>query len=174
LFTERLVKFFLNQINVRVLIVPHTFGPLGSTHSDYTVCSKIFKAFEGKSSSHLHMITKEYNQSEVKGAIGYCNFFIGSRMHSCIAALSQGIPTAGISYSGKFLGVFDTIGAANMVIDARSIGLESAIQLVGELFSRRDLLRLELRRNVAVAKQQIRNTFAAMLQPGHSTNSDIE
>ena len=49
-----------------------------------------------------------------KAVIGQCDFFIGSRMHACIAALSQGVPCVGVAYSMKFAGVFDTVGMERM------------------------------------------------------------
>ena len=43
------------------------------------------------------MIAHEYDQHAIKSIIGRCDFFIGSRMHACIAALSQKIPTAAVA-----------------------------------------------------------------------------
>ena len=40
-------------------------------------------------------------------------------MHSCIAALSQSVPTLAIAYSDKTAGVFETAGAGGQVVDAR-------------------------------------------------------
>jgi len=42
---------------------------------------------------------------EIKAVISQCDLFIGMRFHSTIAALSQSIPTIGLSYSPKFAGL---------------------------------------------------------------------
>ena len=46
----------------------------------------------------------------MKYLIGQCDFFVGSRMHSCIAAVSQCVPAVSIAYSDKFIGVMATLG----------------------------------------------------------------
>ena len=38
-------------------------------------------------------------------------------MHACIAALSQTVPAVAIAYSRKFLGVMETIGVEDIVVD---------------------------------------------------------
>ena len=42
---------------------------------------------------------------EVKALLSQSDIFIGMRFHSTIAALSQSIPTIGLSYSPKFAGL---------------------------------------------------------------------
>ncbi len=78
----------------------------------------------------IYLISKKYNQHEIKGVIGTCDFFVGSRMHACIAALSQGIPTIGVAYSKKFRGVFESMNAGDWVIDARSTDSSSAVDKI--------------------------------------------
>ena len=56
-------------------------------------------------------------------------------MHSCIAALSQNIPTIAISYSKKFKGVFESVGAGDYVIDAENVALSEAISRSFEIFT---------------------------------------
>ena len=65
------------------------------------------------------IVDREYDQHEIKGVIGMCDFFVGSRMHACIGALSQGIPCVGVAYSMKFRGVFESVGVADWVVDSR-------------------------------------------------------
>ena len=57
--------------------------------------------------------------TEVKWVISNCDHFCGTRMHACIAAISQGIPTSAIAYSGKTEGVFASVGCESYVIDPR-------------------------------------------------------
>jgi polysaccharide pyruvyl transferase WcaK-like protein len=38
------------------------------------------------------------------------DFFMGARMHACIAALSSGVAVAPMAYSRKFAGLFGSIG----------------------------------------------------------------
>jgi polysaccharide pyruvyl transferase WcaK-like protein len=104
-------------------------------------------------------VTREYDQHEIKGVIGLCDFFIGSRMHACIAALSQGIPTVGVAYSRKFEGVFETVGASDWVIDGRTQCVREALSRIAELFAQKDARTPILRARVAAAQAELFLTF---------------
>ena len=95
--------------------------------------------------------------------IGVCDFFVGSRLHSCIAALSQGIPTIGIAYSKKFKGVFESVGAGDWVIDGCAMKNQDAIARFIALFEKRASMRLKLTENVANARSILNGTFASIL-----------
>ncbi len=87
----------LIQKGAAVLLVPHVFGTKENPESDSAVCEQIYAGLKKKYQNRLYMVRGSHNQSEIKYIIGLCDFFIGSRMHACIAALSQSIPTVGIA-----------------------------------------------------------------------------
>jgi len=109
--------------------------------------------------ARVRIVTREYDQYEIKGVIGYCDFFIGSRMHACIAALSQGIPCVGIAYSMKFEGVFDSVCMGDWVVDGRSTTNEKAIRRILQLYRRRDSVRVELAQQANMARSRLREIF---------------
>ena len=51
--------------------------------------------------------------------ISQCDLFIGSRMHSCIAALSTCTPVVAMVNSGKFNGIWEQYGLREYMIDLR-------------------------------------------------------
>ena len=107
-------------------MVPHTFAPPGDVESDPDACRLITELFAGPKKERLHLLDREYDQHEVKAIIAGCDFFVGSRLHACIAALSQSIPTVGVAYSKKFKGVFESVGAGHWVVDATNVGAADA------------------------------------------------
>ena len=111
------------------------------------------------------MISGEYDQYSIKGIIGLCNFFIGSRMHACIAALSQGIPTIGIAYSRKFKGVFDSIEVSHLVIDARIAEVDEAIENILLVYETRKQIEKILQNQIEMAKDQLYHVFQEILSP---------
>ncbi len=133
-FIHKLVKRLLEEFKADILLIPHTFGPQGHISNDQDACRNIFRSFNKNYKDRIYMVVQQYDQYEIKGIIGFCDFFIGSRMHSCIAALSQGISTIGIAYSKKFIGVFDSIDLGQMIIDARLHDMETSINNTLELF----------------------------------------
>ena len=85
--------------------------------------------------------------------------FIGARMHACIGAISQCIPTVSLAYSRKFAGVFKTIGIENCVIDLRTTSLQDAVTEIGNLYNSRDEIIKHLNRIMPGVKQSIQNIF---------------
>jgi len=100
-----------------------------------------------------------YDQSEIKYIIGLCDFFIGSRMHACIAALSQCVPTVGIAYSRKFRGVMESIGVGRIVADPRSMSAGEVLRLVHTVWNNRAYIREHLIREIPQVKEKTLSLF---------------
>ena len=124
----------------------------------------IIESLEDSCKNRIHMVMGEHDQFAIKGIIGLCDFFIGSRMHACIAALSQGIPTVGVAYSRKFAGVFESVGFGNMVSDARSVDMQTAIEDICMHFRNREQVGTILKKNIEAAKKQLVDTFDKILK----------
>ena len=77
-----------------------------------------------RSGMRLSDIIKTYSEYDL---------VIGTRMHSCILGISQGIPTIGIAYQPKTLGVFGLLNIDEYAIDANNFEysqLESILELI--------------------------------------------
>ncbi len=162
-FLRRLVEQVLADESNRVLLVPHTISLGEPPDADPPACRDLIQAVTPSVRDRVHLVVKDYDQHQIKGIIGMCDFFIGSRMHACIAALSQGIPTVGVAYSRKFSGVFETVGAADWVIDGRTDPVEVALGRVKDLFSERHLIRAILRERAAGAQNQLSRIFEGLV-----------
>jgi polysaccharide pyruvyl transferase WcaK-like protein len=159
-FLAKLVTELLQLDSVRVVLVPHTFAPHGHVESDPDACLQVRQALPPKFQERAHIVTANYDQHEIKAVIGCCDFFIGSRMHSCIAALSQGIPTVGVAYSKKFKGVFESVGASDWVIDGRDVSADDAVGLLLACVEKRHEMRAALSNKPAEVKELLRKTFS--------------
>lgn len=157
------IERFIDIQNVCVLLVPHTFGVPGNVNSDPDACVKVISSLSTTKRHAVYMLEGEYDQNEIKGIIGCCDFFIGSRMHSCIASLSQGVPTVGVAYSKKFVGVFNSVGFGDMVIDARTSSLEEAVKNIFMSFHDRDIRSDELVVRVMSIQEQLWSIFDKIL-----------
>lgn len=120
-FCYGIIKRILKETKEHIILISHTYGTKGSVNSDNEACIEIMQELMNSSSGRLHALRGDYNQRELKGIISQTTFFIGSRMHACIAAISSNIPTVGIAYSRKFIGVFESIDSSNMVLDGRTL-----------------------------------------------------
>lgn len=161
IFTQKLALAILNKTDAHILFVPHTFSP--PIASDPDACLDVIKLLPDIYKDRIHIVAKEYDQSELKAIIGQCDFFVGSRMHACIAALSQEIPTVGVAYSKKFAGVFESVGMEDVVVDGRSVGAEEAVERVLKWFYERAMVKEKLREKISTAKDQILDIFQKIL-----------
>jgi len=172
---DSIVEFLMKQEGAAILLVPHVVpvrekassSPKSANkkgyreQSDSVACGRLYDRIAGKYPGRIFLVRGHYNHNEMKYIIGLCDFFIGSRMHSCIAALSQGIPAVGIAYSGKFHGVFESIGVENCVADARSIGNDEILKMVKSVFGERLKTQGHLGRVIPGIKEDVLGIFSA-------------
>lgn len=167
-FIRNLLSELLVLPGVEILLVPHTFAPPGRVESDNGACLELLKAAPSELASRLHLVAAEYDQHAIKAIIGMCDFFIGSRMHACIAALSQGIPAVGVAYSLKFAGVFGSVGAADWVVDGRSVDAASAVARILCLFHQRHDLQQGLVKQLSNTQKLLQQEFARLFDQASS------
>lgn len=162
-FLQQLVKRLAAEHDGEFWLVPHTFAADGSVESDNECCRKLRDELPEKVRKRVRIVNREYDQHEIKGVIGMCDFFVGSRMHACIAALSQGIPCVGVAYSKKFRGVFDSVGVPDWVVDAREDGIVEAVEAVLECYRRREGIRGQLGLAAEQARIKLKSAFTEIL-----------
>ncbi|ULA68468.1 MAG: PSpyruvtrans domain-containing protein [Nitrospira sp.] len=152
-----LIDFMIGKNNAIVMLVPHVVGSDGE--SDSVVCQEVYSLLRERYDERLLFASGDYNESEIKYIIGLCDFFIGSRMHACIAALSQSVPTVSIAYSRKFIGVMETIGVGELVADPRILEKEEIFRMIGDAFEQKARLRVHLEKTMPKVKETVLNLF---------------
>jgi len=161
-FLLLLATELLGKTNKDLILVPHTFAPAGDVESDNAACKSLRAQLSPQEQERVRIVAEDYDQYEIKGLIGLCDFFIGSRMHSCIAALSQGVPCVGVAYSMKFQGVFESVGMGDWVVDARAVTKESACESIHALYAKKEDCRVELEKSAGAAKEKLYCVFGQM------------
>lgn len=150
------VDFLMKDKRLLILLVPHVFAPSRTVEDDPDACLKVYEELNKKYPGRIFLTRGKYNHNEIKYIIGLCDFFIGSRMHACIAALSQSIPAVGIAYSKKFHGVFDSVGLGDCVADAYQCGSSAELlSIVKATFEMRDQTRTHLDKVIPNIKAEI-------------------
>lgn len=158
---EQTIEFLVAHADADVVLVPHVFG--SREESDSLISARICEELGDRFHGRLACLRGRYDQNEIKYAIGRCDFFIGARMHACIAALSQAIPAVGIAYSKKFLGVFETVGAGDLVADPRRLDAGQIMEIVARALQNRDALRARLGEAMAGVRARL---FATLDEVG--------
>lgn len=169
-FVHRLAEEILSKTNAQLLLIPHTFTPLGHVESDPEAPQCVLESLAPRFPGRVHLVFREYDQSEIKSIIGMCDFFIGSRMHACIAALSQGVPAVAVAYSRKFKGVFDSVGVGEVVVDARTTSADAAIDKIMKTFDERVMVLSTLSKRVNEQREFLLDVFRGLTVSSRPSN----
>lgn len=154
-----IVRLFV-QAGANVLLVSHVFGQ--DAESDPPACAAIHRELGAECAGRLHLLEGEYDAQEIKHVIGRCDFFLGSRMHACIAALSQTVPTIGLAYSRKFRGVFRSIHVEEFAIDLHEVDAASVLKRIAVAHASRDEIRSRLQKNIPAARTSVLQLFSRL------------
>jgi polysaccharide pyruvyl transferase WcaK-like protein len=158
-----IAEALLEETGVSILFVPHVAVFPGHVEHDHDACRRIAEALPARYAERVFVADAEPTAARAKYIVGLCDFFAGSRMHSCLAALTLGVPAVGLAYSRKFRGVFESLGAAGSVVDLRQCGGDEAAGRVVRAFRERQTLRAALRASLPKARERLSDAFRAML-----------
>ena len=158
---QETVSAFLKDSNVIVLLVAHVCPSEAYTvECDATACQHVKESINDSDKANVLVAGKGYDHRSIKSVIGRCDFFVGSRMHSCIAAMSQCIPTVGLAYSDKFRGVFESVGQGENVVDLRTTDGKKVIEILLEKSIQEDIQN-QLNQTIPQVKRQIISLIGA-------------
>lgn len=108
-----IIEHLIREPKITLYLTPHVVSPSHLIYDDYALALDLQKKY-GCEKIKVSPFFKDPIQA--KSFISGLDFFIGSRMHACIAAFSSGVPVIPLAYSRKFCGLFvNTIGYQNVI-----------------------------------------------------------
>jgi polysaccharide pyruvyl transferase WcaK-like protein len=155
----RIIDYYVRELDVDLALIPHVFGEQIGSESDVVACREVFGQLKSKYENRLHLIEDRFDQHEIKAVIGRCSFLIGSRMHACIAALSQGIPAVGLAYSRKFIGLYSSLELEDLVIDLCGHDEDSILFLVLQQYERMPGSKLKINKQMQKVTRSLSQLF---------------
>ncbi len=160
---KEIIDYFAALSEVHVMLVPHVVPKAFSVENDLDACQELYQSLSEQLKSKVFIAKPEtdnfYDQCEIKYLIGKCSFFMGSRMHATIAAISQHVPTVGLAYSKKFIGVYETVGIEECVADLRKLNNQKVLESVKAIYSKRENIKQKLEHAIPQVKQQVYSIF---------------
>ena len=81
---------------------------------------------------------------EAKSYISSLDFFLGARMHACIAAISSGVPVYPLAYSRKFNGLFIKTLQYPYVGDLRAMSMDQIMENMQKIYQMRQDIEMEI------------------------------
>lgn len=148
------IKHLVHHYGATVILIPHIISSQKELMGDdRTTVKNVFDAIEiDDKDGKVIPILDAYSSEELKGIIGTCDIFIGEKMHANVGALSQCVPTVGLSYSHKFLGIMKLLGQEEYVVS--SLDSKEIISKVDKLWENKEQIRSELRSRVGYVKKR--------------------
>lgn len=136
-----LIRYFQGHPDgCEVHLVPHVLPEHdGRTHGedDFAANKALAQEFSG-----VIEAPRFQTPSEAKTYIAGLDFFMGARMHACIAAFSGGVPVVPMAYSRKFAGLFGTLGY-DRTVDCTTETREAILAKITAAFEDRVVLEAE-------------------------------
>lgn len=154
----QLIDWAVRELGLSVALVPHVVdtrpgAPLG--RNDYLFLSQIAERVQRR--DKVVLVEPSLRVGEMKHIISRCRFFIGSRTHSTISALSSGVPTISLSYSIKSRGINqDVVGNQDFVLGTGELSFEGLREMFCKLREREEEIRSNLQNRVPSVKEKAR------------------
>ncbi|WP_058301293.1 polysaccharide pyruvyl transferase family protein [Gorillibacterium timonense] len=141
----------------QVFLMPQCIGP--GEDNDLIISREIHSRLEGL--PNVHLIGENLTPEELKGVYSCMDLFLGTRMHSNIFSLSEGVPCVAVSYDPKTDGIMKAVGLEEYVLPIKGIKEQALISLVDKALADLDGMRRTLSRTLPglKAKSRLNNTL---------------
>jgi len=110
--------------NVEVILIPHVLSKDFEVEDDFAVNLILKEQFP-----EVTLAERFVSSIQAKSFISGLDFFIGARMHACIAAFSSGVPVIPTAYSRKFSGLFRSLDY-DFIADCQSSNINDIINTI--------------------------------------------
>lgn len=140
LMRDILQRFTDHPDGCEIHLVPHVISWKGGDglEDDHAASLRLQKEFPA-----VTVAPAFTSPPEAKSYIAGMDFFMGARMHACIAAFSSGVPVVPMAYSRKFAGLFGALGY-DETVDCTSQSAEDITTRIFDAYARRhDLVRVQ-------------------------------
>jgi polysaccharide pyruvyl transferase WcaK-like protein len=158
-----LIERLLSVDGLGIMLVPHVAGPEATPDCDVSASSRLRDELTPERAERLLFVPMTRDPMESKWVVSRADWFCGTRMHACIAAISQQIPTAAIAYSDKTIGVFESAGIGESVIDPRELDGPDVVERILENFRERASVAERLVASLPRVMARVRGQFEEMV-----------
>lgn len=129
---SNLCRFFAKE-KMEVMIVPNECKP--SAYTDVSVAEKIRKKLKEQGIAVSILPVAKMAAQDIKNVIASSKLMVGSRYHSCVAALSSGVPTIVIGWHNKYEELLEKYGQSKWYLSCGECTSEKLISMVADLLA---------------------------------------
>lgn len=136
--THCILEWFGAQEDCEIHLVSHVVPDSMEVENDHLVSLALKARYP-----NLHVAEKFTSPTDAKSYIATMDFFIGARMHACIAAFSSGVPVVPLAYSRKFNGLFESLNYPHFG-DCKKDSQEQVMSLIQKAYQNRAELKTKV------------------------------
>lgn len=129
--------------DVDVLLIPNETSP-EYTYNDMDVSEEIMRIVEEKNETVQILDSGNMNSTQIKNNIAACEVVVASRYHSCVAALSAGVPLMVIGWHYKYEELLHWYGQDSWLLSESDCDSQKMIKMFDALWQQRDTRRNEI------------------------------
>lgn len=133
---------FVEHYNGKVIFFTQVTGPSYS-QDDRIPTRRVLAQLEDLSED-VFFIEHPLPPDILKSIYGLMDIFIGTRMHSNIFALSEGVPVIAIGYQHKTMGIMEMLELEKWTLDINHFEIEQLLSLFHSLWMVRDKVRARI------------------------------
>ncbi len=135
------VRWLIQERGASVVFLPQVTYTEGRD-DDRVVARRVASAVDRD--DRVQVVESELTAPEIKWLCGRMDFFVGTRMHSNIFALSSGVPTVAIAYQPKTTGIMTELGLGRWVVPIDGLSLAELQRAFDGVCEGRDEIRRRL------------------------------
>ena len=147
-----------------VILVPHSIrlDTDKSRNNDLPTCRRIMDLLQHP--EHCTLLDRELKPAQLKTVVHGCDYFIASRFHSMVAALSGAVPLIVCGWGHKYLEVLDDFGLAHMAFDFSEMCFDTLWRRFGELVQNGEEVKSQIVENLPRVREQSARQFTFIIQ----------
>lgn len=136
-----IIKTLSNEKNAFFYFIPQVIFS-NMNDDDLVISNKIFELIPKEHKSRVVVLNMNLNPKELKYIISQMNYFVGTRMHSNIFALSSLTKTIAIAYEPKTTGIMKMLKLSSYVINMEDVDSDKLFKLYLKLKSDNEYLKI--------------------------------
>src|SRR5690606_35852105 len=131
---ERHIRYLIVNHKASIVMIPQVIGPSVKEDDRKTLDAIKEKFSSYEIENNFIIINDDYSPRQLKFIYSKLDLLVGTRLHSCIFSLSEGVPCLNIAYHGtKSQGIMSDLGLGSFVFSIDKVSeeeLNASIDLI--------------------------------------------
>lgn len=147
LYVNAFIDLFSKTQKISLLMIPHDFR---GDDNDVSIAQAILEAMPSEIKPYCMQVPTPCGAAEIKSICADLDLVLTGRMHLAIACLGQGTPVAGVTYQGKFEGLFRHFELQGMTIEPEKAFQPGILaDFLADLLARREDIHQQIQSKLA-------------------------